>query len=107
MEGSKVMAVVRTTFMQILKVKGGGCSSDYLHADGEGSKVMERADYTSEEKIFACNHCTMKFSKLINLYKHLHTQVSFCSRSTQLVQLLFLFVLVSMHWTLPALTVCW
>ncbi|KAK7491354.1 hypothetical protein BaRGS_00017455 [Batillaria attramentaria] len=41
----------------------------------EGSpRVVERADYTSEEKIFACNHCTMKFAKLINLYKHLHTQ---------------------------------
>ena len=89
-ERSKVMAVVLTI---------------YLHADGEGSKVMERADYTSEEKIFACNHCTMKFSKLINLYKHLHTQVSFCSRSTELIRL-FLFVLVSMHWTLPTLTVC-
>ena len=42
----------------------------------EGSKAVEKADYTSEEKIFACNHCSMKFSKLINLYKHLHTQVS-------------------------------
>ena len=91
-EGSKVMAVVLTI---------------YLHADGEGSKVMERADYTSEEKIFACNHCTMKFSKLINLYKHLHTQVSFRSRSTQLVWWLSLSVLVSMHWTLPTSTLCW
>lgn len=44
-------------------------------AGEEGStRVVERADYTSEEKIFACNHCTMKFAKLINLYKHLHTQ---------------------------------
>ncbi|KAK6170765.1 hypothetical protein SNE40_019077 [Patella caerulea] len=38
------------------------------------SNSNEKADYSSEEKIFACNHCTMKFSKLINLYKHLHTQ---------------------------------
>ncbi|BFZ14857.1 hypothetical protein BsWGS_17896 [Bradybaena similaris] len=38
----------------------------------DGSK--ERADFTSGDKIFACNHCTMRFAKLINLYKHLHTQ---------------------------------
>nr|KAG5702812.1 hypothetical protein BaRGS_001894 [Batillaria attramentaria] len=51
-------------------------SSSTGKASGEeGSpRVVERADYTSEEKIFACNHCTMKFAKLINLYKHLHTQ---------------------------------
>ncbi|GAB1600653.1 claspin-like [Argonauta hians] len=38
--------------------------------------ILERdkGDFTSRDKIFACNHCTMKFSKLINLYKHLHTQ---------------------------------
>ncbi|CAL1534477.1 unnamed protein product, partial [Lymnaea stagnalis] len=38
----------------------------------DGSK--ERADFSSGDKIFACNHCTMRFAKLINLYKHLHTQ---------------------------------
>lgn len=36
----------------------------------------EKADFTSGDKIFACNHCTMRFAKLINLYKHLHTQHS-------------------------------
>ncbi|XP_076466421.1 uncharacterized protein LOC143297803 isoform X2 [Babylonia areolata] len=49
-------------------------ASDCVVADGEGSKALEKADYTSDEKIFACNHCNMMFSKLINLYKHLHTQ---------------------------------
>lgn len=34
----------------------------------------EKHDYSSQEKIFACNHCSMKFSKLLNLYKHLHAQ---------------------------------
>ncbi|KAL8599151.1 hypothetical protein ACOMHN_007867 [Nucella lapillus] len=43
-------------------------------AEGEATKGSEKVDYTSDEKIFACNHCNMKFSKLINLYKHLHTQ---------------------------------
>ncbi|XP_071114164.1 uncharacterized protein [Haliotis cracherodii] len=38
------------------------------------SKLIDRTDYSTKDKIFACNHCTMKFSKLINLYKHLHTQ---------------------------------
>ena len=42
------------------------CNLDNLDRD--------RTDFTSRDKIFACNHCTMKFSKLINLYKHLHTQ---------------------------------
>ncbi|XP_061176551.1 uncharacterized protein LOC133185393 isoform X2 [Saccostrea echinata] len=37
-------------------------------------KQQEKSDYSSQEKIFACNHCSMKFSKLINLYKHLHGQ---------------------------------
>ncbi|XP_025097733.1 zinc finger and BTB domain-containing protein 11-like isoform X2 [Pomacea canaliculata] len=39
-----------------------------------GQRPLDKADYSSDEKIFACNHCTMKFAKLINLYKHLHTQ---------------------------------
>ncbi|XP_067675151.1 uncharacterized protein [Haliotis asinina] len=38
------------------------------------SKLIDRTDYSTKDKIFACKHCTMKFSKLINLYKHLHTQ---------------------------------
>ncbi|CAI9719683.1 Transcriptional repressor CTCF [Octopus vulgaris] len=44
--------------------------------DENGMENLERdkGDFTSRDKIFACNHCTMKFSKLINLYKHLHTQ---------------------------------
>ncbi|KAL3882453.1 hypothetical protein ACJMK2_028791 [Sinanodonta woodiana] len=37
-------------------------------------KLFDKADYSSTDKIFACNHCTMKFVKLINLYKHLYTQ---------------------------------
>ncbi|XP_062605343.1 uncharacterized protein LOC134267140 isoform X2 [Saccostrea cucullata] len=37
-------------------------------------KQQDKSDYSSQEKIFACNHCSMKFSKLINLYKHLHGQ---------------------------------
>ena len=45
-------------------------SEDSESRDGKGDKQ----DYSSHEKIFACNHCSMKFSKLINLYKHLHTQ---------------------------------
>ncbi|GFR58497.1 transcriptional repressor CTCF [Elysia marginata] len=43
--------------------------------DQEEVKV-DKADFTSGDKIFACNHCTMRFAKLINLYKHLHTQHS-------------------------------
>ncbi|XP_041352056.1 uncharacterized protein LOC121370710 [Gigantopelta aegis] len=38
------------------------------------SKLIDRNDYTCRDKIFACNHCSMKFSKLLNLYKHLYTQ---------------------------------
>lgn len=37
-------------------------------------KADQSSDYSSQEKIFACNHCSMKFAKLINLYKHLHAQ---------------------------------
>ena len=37
-------------------------------------KLFEQSDYSSTDKIFACNHCSMKFSKLINLYKHLFAQ---------------------------------
>lgn len=33
-----------------------------------------KSDFSSTDKIFACNHCNMKFSKLINLYKHLTQQ---------------------------------
>ncbi|XP_060597283.1 uncharacterized protein LOC132751166 isoform X2 [Ruditapes philippinarum] len=35
---------------------------------------FEKSDYSSTDKIFACNYCSMKFSKLINLYKHLYAQ---------------------------------
>ncbi|XP_052810655.1 uncharacterized protein LOC128238602 [Mya arenaria] len=35
---------------------------------------FEHSDYSSQEKIFACNYCSMKFSRLINLYKHLYAQ---------------------------------
>ena len=31
-------------------------------------------DYSKDVKLFACQMCTMKFVKLINLYKHLHIQ---------------------------------
>lgn len=42
--------------------------------DGKEVEKNNKADYSSQEKIFACNHCSMKFAKLINLYKHLHSQ---------------------------------
>ncbi len=32
------------------------------------------ADFSSREKVFSCAHCTMRFAKLINLYKHLKVQ---------------------------------
>ena len=32
------------------------------------------SDYSQKEKVFSCTHCTMKFAKLINLYKHLQVQ---------------------------------
>jgi len=35
---------------------------------------FEHSDYSSQEKIFACNYCSMKFARLINLYKHLYAQ---------------------------------
>ncbi|XP_053397830.1 uncharacterized protein LOC123552342 isoform X2 [Mercenaria mercenaria] len=35
---------------------------------------FEKSDYSSTDKIFACNYCSMKFAKLINLYKHLYAQ---------------------------------
>ena len=37
-------------------------------------KKYEPADFSSREKVFSCIHCTMKFAKLINLYKHLSVQ---------------------------------
>ena len=37
-------------------------------------KKYEPVDYSGKEKLFTCNHCTMKFVKLINLYKHLRIQ---------------------------------
>ena len=39
-----------------------------------GENKSDKFDYSSQEKIFACNHCSMKFAKLLNLYKHLHAQ---------------------------------
>ncbi|KAL4233286.1 hypothetical protein ACF0H5_007970 [Mactra antiquata] len=35
---------------------------------------FEKSDFSSTDKIFACNYCSMKFAKLINLYKHLYAQ---------------------------------
>ncbi|XP_060085108.1 uncharacterized protein LOC132564471 isoform X2 [Ylistrum balloti] len=58
-----------------------GRSSDEASVDGSTDsrdllldKKPYKTDYSSQEKIFACNHCTMKFAKLLNLYKHLHAQ---------------------------------
>lgn len=42
--------------------------------DDSVSNKNEKADFSCLEKIFACNHCQMKFAKLLNLYKHLHAQ---------------------------------
>lgn len=57
-------------------------SSKYRQVDpGSDSEIFgpfEKSDYSNQDKIFACNHCSMKFARLINLYKHLyaqHTQV--------------------------------
>ncbi|XP_067946169.1 uncharacterized protein [Watersipora subatra] len=33
-------------------------------------------DYSEKPKSFACTHCTMRFVRLLSLYKHLHTQHS-------------------------------
>lgn len=38
------------------------------------SKKYDPPDFTDKQKVFGCLHCTMKFCKLINLYKHLHAQ---------------------------------
>ncbi|XP_033740515.1 uncharacterized protein LOC117327567 [Pecten maximus] len=58
-----------------------GRSSDEASVDGSTDsrdllldKKPFKTDYSSQEKIFACNHCSMKFAKLLNLYKHLHAQ---------------------------------
>ncbi|XP_021349294.1 uncharacterized protein LOC110447732 isoform X1 [Mizuhopecten yessoensis] len=58
-----------------------GRSSDEASVDGSTDsrdllldKKPYKTDYSSQEKIFACNHCSMKFAKLLNLYKHLHAQ---------------------------------
>jgi hypothetical protein len=37
-------------------------------------KKYAKADFTNLPKIFNCQYCTMRFSKLINLYKHIHGQ---------------------------------
>lgn len=37
-------------------------------------KQYDKFDYSSQEKIFVCNYCSMKFFKLINLYKYLYGQ---------------------------------
>ncbi|XP_069138953.1 uncharacterized protein [Argopecten irradians] len=58
-----------------------GRTLEELSADGSTDsrellldKKPYKTDYSSQEKIFACNHCSMKFAKLLNLYKHLHAQ---------------------------------
>ena len=37
-------------------------------------RYYKPADYSSKIKRFGCQLCTMRFSILINLYKHLHLQ---------------------------------
>ncbi|XP_052238998.1 uncharacterized protein LOC127850196 isoform X2 [Dreissena polymorpha] len=47
-------------------------TDNVVKSDGVGH--FEKSDFSSQEKIFACNHCSMKFARLINLYKHLYAQ---------------------------------
>ncbi|KAH3725129.1 hypothetical protein DPMN_050960 [Dreissena polymorpha] len=47
-------------------------TDNVVKSDGVGQ--FEKSDFSSQEKIFACNHCSMKFARLINLYKHLYAQ---------------------------------
>ncbi|KAK3098568.1 hypothetical protein FSP39_020737, partial [Pinctada imbricata] len=55
--------------------RGKRVSDDLSESESRDSNSkQDRQDFSSQEKIFACNHCSMKFSKLLNLYKHLHTQ---------------------------------
>ena len=47
---------------------------DVIHQKKVRRKKYEPADFSTREKVFSCIHCTMKFAKLINLYKHLAVQ---------------------------------
>ena len=64
-----------------------------VHA--ERKVYPEQADYTSKDKIFACNYCVMTFSKLINLYKHLHAQVMFFQLYIIIILSLCLLIMVA------------
>jgi len=44
------------------------------NSDTETFGPFEKSDYSNQDKIYACNHCSMKFARLINLYKHLYAQ---------------------------------
>lgn len=48
--------------------------TDSGDSESDTRNPFEQADYSSTDRIFACNHCTMRFAKLINLYKHLYSQ---------------------------------
>lgn len=56
----------------------GGVTVQDLSSDVPGvfgsKKKYKPADFSNREKVFFCIHCTMKFAKLINLYKHLAVQ---------------------------------
>ncbi len=48
--------------------------SPLLNSTPPPRKKLQTVSYDNQEKVFACNFCSMKFLKLINLYKHVHIQ---------------------------------
>ena len=44
------------------------------HSPSRIRRKRNKSDFCTQEKHFACNFCTMKFTKLINLHKHVHIQ---------------------------------
>ena len=74
MKSQHDIEVMKKKKVSLLTKKDKEADIDSGESDAEGKTLFDQADYSSNDRIFACNHCTMRFAKLINLYKHLYSQ---------------------------------
>ena len=74
MKSQHDIEVIKKKKVSLLPQKEKENDTESGDSDAEDKSPFEQADYSSKDRIFACNHCTMRFAKLINLYKHLYSQ---------------------------------
>ena len=74
MKSQHDIEVMKKRKISLLQPKEKENETESIESDSEDKGPFEQADYSSKDRIFACNHCTMRFAKLINLYKHLYAQ---------------------------------